>query len=74
MAVLRNLTRGLRDLFRKESVEHELDEELREFLTIAWRRRDAPNESRAGRSYGKNGTGRMEAVKEKCAQQRGIVD
>ena len=32
MAFLRNLTRGLRGLFRKESVEHELDEELREFL------------------------------------------
>jgi len=35
MSLLRNITSGLRSLFRKESVERELDEELRGFLDMA---------------------------------------
>ena len=32
MRFFKNLARGVRGLFRKESVEREMDEELREFL------------------------------------------
>jgi predicted permease len=35
MSLLRSITSGLRSLFRKESVERELDEELRSFLETA---------------------------------------
>src|SRR6267154_1875589 len=35
MSLLRNLSTGLRSLFRKERVEGELDEELRGFLEMA---------------------------------------
>src|SRR6266567_1628717 len=35
MSLLRNITSGLRSLFRKESVQRELDEELRGFLDMA---------------------------------------
>src|SRR5258708_5286042 len=35
MALLRNIARGLRSLFRKERVEGELDEELNGFLEMA---------------------------------------
>src|SRR6266513_5817117 len=35
MSLLRNLSDGLRSLFRKERVEGELDEELRGFLDMA---------------------------------------
>jgi predicted permease len=35
MALLRSIASGLRSLFRKERVERELDEELRDFLEIA---------------------------------------
>jgi hypothetical protein len=35
MSLLRNLSHGLRSLFRKERVEHELDEELNGFLELA---------------------------------------
>jgi hypothetical protein len=34
MSLLRNLSDGLRSLFRKKRVEGELDEELRGFLEI----------------------------------------
>ena len=66
MAFLRNLTRGLRGLFRKESVEHELDEELREFLdnSVAEKIRDGMSREQAGRTA-KMELGGMEAVKEK---------
>jgi putative ABC transport system permease protein len=37
MALLRNLVDGLRGLFRKEQVEREMDEELREYLDAAVR-------------------------------------
>src|SRR6266850_595675 len=35
MSLLRNVARGLRSLFRKEQVSHELDEELNGFLEMA---------------------------------------
>src|SRR2546429_3617606 len=35
MSLLRNITSGLRSLFRKERVGHELDEELNGFLEMA---------------------------------------
>src|SRR5712664_1234029 len=35
MALLRNIASGLRSLFRKEQVSHELDEELNAFLEMA---------------------------------------
>src|SRR5881394_2715265 len=35
MSLLRSLSDGLRSLFRKERVEHELDEELNGFLEMA---------------------------------------
>jgi len=35
MSLLRSLSDGLRWLFRKERVEHELDEELNGFLEMA---------------------------------------
>jgi len=35
MSLLRSLSEGLRSLFRKERVEKELDEELRDFLEIS---------------------------------------
>src|SRR5882762_6678653 len=35
MSLLRNLSHGLRSLFRKERVSKELDEELRDFLEMA---------------------------------------
>src|SRR5260370_4699494 len=35
MSLLRSLSDGLRSLFRKERVEGELDEELRDFLEMA---------------------------------------
>ena len=35
MSFLRNLAGGLRGLFRKEEVEREMDEELREYLDAA---------------------------------------
>src|SRR6266576_4334189 len=35
MSVLRNIASGLRSLFRKEQVSHELDEELNGFLEMA---------------------------------------
>ena len=37
MSVLRNLTSGLRALFRKEQAEQEMDEELRGYLDAAVR-------------------------------------
>ena len=66
MAFLRNLTRGLRGLFRKESVEHELDEELREFLdnSVAEKIRAGMSREQACRTA-KMELGGMEAVKEK---------
>jgi putative ABC transport system permease protein len=35
MSLLRNITRGLRSLFRKEQVDRELDEELRAYQEMA---------------------------------------
>jgi hypothetical protein len=35
MSLLRNIASGLRSLFRKERVEGELDEEVRDFLEMA---------------------------------------
>ena len=35
MSLLRNITRGLRALFRKERVDRELDEELRAYQEMA---------------------------------------
>ena len=35
MSLLRNLARGMRSLFRKEQVDRELDDELRDFLEMA---------------------------------------
>ena len=35
MSFLRNITRGLRSLFRKEEVDRELDEELRAYQEMA---------------------------------------
>ena len=35
MSILRNIAGGLRSLFRKEQVSHELDEELNAFLEMA---------------------------------------
>src|SRR5438034_11754532 len=35
MSLLRNITSGLRSLFRKEQVNRELDEELGEYLEMA---------------------------------------
>jgi hypothetical protein len=35
MSLLRNLSHGLRSLFRKEQVTEELDEELNDFLEMA---------------------------------------
>src|SRR5438270_10298715 len=35
MSMLRNITRGLRSLFRKEQVDRELDEELRAYQEMA---------------------------------------
>ncbi|PYV47083.1 MAG: hypothetical protein DMG92_16920, partial [Acidobacteria bacterium] len=35
MSLLRNIASGLRSLLRKERVERELDEELRDFLDMA---------------------------------------
>ena len=35
MSVLRNITSGLRSLFRKEQVDRELDEELRAYQEMA---------------------------------------
>jgi len=35
MSMLRNIASGLRSLFRKEHVSHELDEELNSFLEMA---------------------------------------
>jgi len=35
MSLLRNLGSGLRSLFRREQVDHELDEELRAYQNMA---------------------------------------
>ena len=35
MSLLRNITTGLRSLFRKEQVDRELDEELRAYQAMA---------------------------------------
>lgn len=66
MAVLKNLTSGLRGLLRKESVEREMDEELGEFLEAS-----AKEKMRAGMSRAEAvraariEMGGVEAVKEK---------
>jgi len=39
MSLLRNITSGLRSLFRKERVDRELDEELGAYLEMAARKR-----------------------------------
>jgi putative ABC transport system permease protein len=46
MSILRNLTSGLRALFHKEEVEHEMDEELRGYLDAA-----AKEKMRSGMSH-----------------------
>jgi putative ABC transport system permease protein len=65
MAFLRNVTGGLRGLFHKESVEHELDEELREFVdaNAAEKMRTGMSREQAYREA-KMDLGGMEAVKE----------
>jgi predicted permease len=65
MAFLRNVTGGLRGLFQKESVEHELDEELREFVdaSAAEKMRTGMSREQAYREA-KMDLGGMEAVKE----------
>ncbi len=65
MAFLRNVTRGFHSLFQKESVERELDEELREFVdaNAAEKMRSGMGRERAYREA-KMELGGMEAVKE----------
>jgi putative ABC transport system permease protein len=65
MAFWRNVTGGLRGLFQKESVEHELDEELREFVdaNAAEKMRTGMSRAQAYREA-KMEMGGMEAVKE----------
>ena len=65
MAFLRNVTRGFRSLFQKESVERELDEELREFVdaNAAEKMRSGMGREQAYREA-KMELGGMEAVKE----------
>jgi len=65
MAFFRNLTGGLRSLIQKESVEHELDEELREFVdaNAAEKMRTGMSREQAYRAA-KMELGGMEAVKE----------
>ena len=65
MAFLRNVTRGFRSLFQKESVERELDEELREFVdaNAAEKMRTGMSREQAYREA-KMELGGMEAVKE----------
>jgi putative ABC transport system permease protein len=65
MAFWRNVTGGLRRLFQKESMEHELDEELREFVdaNAAEKMRTGVSREQAYREA-KMEMGGMEAVKE----------
>src|SRR5260370_36777920 len=65
MAFWRNVTRGLRGLFQKESMEHELDEELREFVdaNAAEKIRTGMSRAQAYREAQME-MGGMEAVKE----------
>ena len=49
--MLRNITRGLRSLFRKEQVDKELDEELSAYLELA------------AKEKMKDGMSRMEALR-----------
>jgi hypothetical protein len=70
MAMLRNLRDGLRGLFRKDTVEREMDEELREYLDAASREkmRSGMSESEARRAA-KIELGGIEKVKEEVRAQ-----
>jgi hypothetical protein len=52
MPFLRNITSGLRSLFRKEQVSHELDEELNGFLEMAAEENEAGDEPKGCPSRG----------------------
>src|SRR5215469_3110980 len=61
MSFLRNITSGLRSLFRREQVNRELDEELRDFLGMAAEEKT------------KQGMSRKEALRE-VRLERGSLD
>ena len=76
MAFLRNVTRGFHSLFQKESVERELDEELREFVdaNAAEKMRSGMGRERAYREA-KMGIGRDGSGEGKRARGNvGIMD
>jgi hypothetical protein len=50
MSLLRNITNGLRSLFRKEQVNRELDEELGEYLEMADDEKILFNDQQSGRA------------------------
>ena len=57
MSILRNIAGGLRSLFRKEQVSHELDEELNAFLEMA------------GEEKMKQGMSRRDALRAVCLER-----